>query len=319
MIIRQNEFIFPMFASAMPKKRPLEIKPGQWALEEKYDGHRIILEIKSNGDVCAYSRIGTRRELPRKVRQTLQLLPPGIYDGELLSPNRKSYGVTELTNLEDLVYVVFDILEIHGVSVMDAPYMVRRKYLEQIMTDRCLDPNHNGDEDGIPNGRGCGNPHCFKYDGNPRETQPVSISTSWLVNSQEEIDLIVAEIWGRGGEGAILKDQSSIYVPKKRPKNAWIKIKKLDSAVLTVIGFQPSRGEIVNRGQYAIVVLQDDKGIVTTVKTKNDAELAKFEREAPNSFMTRHPAIGRRLLISFQERTPDGNYREPRWDRWEDE
>jgi ATP-dependent DNA ligase len=108
----------------------------------------------------------------------------------------------------------------------------------------------------------------------------------------------------------------AVYRPGKRDKS-WIKIKKLRSAVLTVTGFQPSKGQIINRGPFATVVLKDEQGNVTTVKTRNDAEIAKLEAQAVAG--AAHPAIGRKLRIEFQERTVDGSYRHPRWDRWENE
>lgn len=170
------------------------------------------------------------------------------------------------------------------------------------------------------------------------------------LDTEDEMHTYLRAIWARDGEGVILKRRDSRYSPGKRPREDWIKIKALRSAILTVVGFLPSKGTIQNRGPYATVVLRDDQGYETTVKTLNDAELAKFEAEwkALDPHQTRadiegvsrveaksrthrglfdndpmiaplaalHPAIGRRLRIEYQERTPDGSYRHPRWDRW---
>jgi ATP-dependent DNA ligase len=318
MIRIDNQLIRPMLAAPMPKK-PIIYTPGLWVLEEKYDGHRI-LAAKRGLDVVGESRIGTMREFPRHLKLAFTMVPDGIYDGELFAPGKKCYGVKEIGNGPDLVYVVFDVLYCLGKSYIDKPYKERRILLQQIFANRCWDPNHNSDQDGEYNDLGCGNPQCFNHTGKLVRPFPVlSIAPAWEINSEDDVVHAFRTVTNRGGEGLILKHSQSAYLPgKRKAKDHWVKIKRKETAVLTVVGFQPSRGEINNRGQYAIVELRDDEGFLATVKTKNDAELAKFEAQAPG-FMQHHPAIGRRLRIEYQERTEDGGYREPRWDRWEDE
>jgi hypothetical protein len=74
--------------------------------------------------------------------------------------------------------------------------------------------------------------------------------------------------------------------------------------------------------------LEDDRGNRTSVKTKDDFELAQFEKQALAGLqkvgdmvvaIPAHPAIGRKLRIEYQDWTPRGGYRHPRWDRWEAE
>lgn len=296
-------FIQPMFAAPMSvtrtTKKPVNVFDGNWIAEEKYDGHRLVVEVRA-GKIWAWSRDGLLRHLPAHLEEMRDILPNGIYDGELIVPGGKCHDVTELTQLKDLVYVVFDILK-EGLDVedcMNEPYVKRRSRLERLKLNGIL-----SSDSGVVR---CPNIKRFK--------------------TQEDLTRITREVWDAGGEGLILKNITSIYVPGKRPKTAWVKIKKCESAVLTIIGFEPSRGKIINRGPHATVILQDEQGNVTTVKTKNDVELVKFDREAPKpteEFQLgsgpRHPSIGRKLRIEFQERTADGSYREPRWDRWEDE
>lgn len=288
MIRLDGQTAFPMLAAAMPKK-PLIMTPGQWVAEQKYDGHRILVEVRG-GVAAGWSRLGKYRQLPHHLCEAFRNVADGIYDGELFVPGGKAYGVKELTNSAELVYVAFDILQVGAETLIDFPYWERRKRLGEIIK----------------------NQESGSY------FSALSTSPMWAVSSEREVDHILRQVWDRDGEGLILKDISMPYTPGKRPKNSWVKIKKKQSAVLTVIGFQPSRGEIVVRGPHAIVVLKDDEGNITTVKTKNDLELAKFDQQTPG-FMEQHPAIGRKLRIEFQERTADNSYREPRWDRWEDE
>jgi ATP-dependent DNA ligase len=318
-MIRINDQILkPMLAAPMSKK-PTIFEPGLWVIEEKYDGHRIMV-VKKGMTLLAESRLGTNRELPRHLRDAFASAPDGVYDGELFAPGKKCYGVKEIGNGPDLVFVVFDIVACHGTIYMDKSYIERRHLLQQIFAHKCWDPNHNNDQGAVANDLGCGNPECGNHTGKLVRPFPVlSLAPGMLLRKEEDIEVALRTIWGKGGEGVILKHTHSVYTPGKRPmKKHWIKIKRKGTAVLTVTGFEPSRGEINNRGPYAIVALIDDQGYTATVKTKNDAELAKFEKDAPG-FMEMHPAIGRKLRIEYQERTEDGGYREPRWDRWEDE
>lgn len=280
-------FLKPMFASPLPKDFTLE--PDEFSAEEKFDGHRLIVEV-ANGStslfvkkgITAWSRYGLERQLPTHLLEALDKMPNGIYDGELLVPGKRSYGVTELVNGPDLNYFVFDILQCEDTDLTPVTYDLRQGVLQEI----------------------------FRH-----VSGPVVHAPTTEVNTWEQVIALRDSVWSRDGEGLILKRRSAPYQIGKRSKD-FIKIKALRSAVLTVIGFVPSKGLINNRGDYATVMLQDDDGNITTVKTRNDAACRQFEREAVMG--ERHPAIGRRLCIEYQERTPDGNYRHPRWDRWED-
>lgn len=295
-------FLSPMLAKPLPKDFILE--PDTFSAEEKFDGHRLIVEVSgekvqlfSDKGVVAWSRYGIERKLPHHLLDILEEFPNGIYDGELLVPGKRSYGVTELTNSSDLHYFIFDVLQIDGRDETKSSYEKRRELLKFYAP--------------------------FK--------DQVQLAQSTPVNTWEEIISLRNSVWARDGEGLILKRINAPYQIGKRSKD-FIKIKALRSDVLSIIGFIPSHGEIVNRGLYATVVLRDDEGNVTTVKTRNDAECRKFEEQAYQEdlrwetirangkqlkMIINHPAVGRKLHIEFQERTPDGNYRHPRWDRWD--
>jgi ATP-dependent DNA ligase len=277
-------FTTPMLAASMPKF--LNIEPGIWALEQKYDGHRIMVRVEPNRAPIAWSRNGIVRALPPHIILDLVRLPRGVYDGELFVPGDRSFGVKEIANGPNLIYVVFDIVDLLGVSIVQQNYDERRAYLEEIQTKGLL-------------------------------SDSVMLSPMWHVKNNDDVDKAVSKIWAKDGEGVILKRRKSTYVPGKRPKDAWIKIKALRTAVLEVVGFIPSKGEIQYRGNYGMVQLRDEDGNETTVKTRNDKECRALEERARVGRV--HPDIGRKLRIEFQERTPDGSYRHPRWDRWEDE
>jgi bifunctional non-homologous end joining protein LigD len=286
-------FVTPMFASPLPKQHNLIISPDEWWAEEKYDGIRIISEVSEKGaslfvkkGVMAWSRYGNIHELPTHIKEKMSLLPDGVYDGELLVPGLRSYGSARLENSRHLRYFIFDLISLDGNDFTVVDYASRRQTLRDIF-DTCL-----------PGGG-------F-----------VELARSTRIKSWEHVLELRDEIWDRDGEGLILKRANSLYIPGKRPKT-WVKIKQLQSAVLEVVRFEDSRGEKNYRGPCAMTILRDDEGNFTTVKTRNDAICRHLESLVEVG--KPHPYIGRKLRIEFQERTPDGSYRHPRWDRWEDE
>ncbi len=287
-------FIPPMMASPSPKVWP-DFSSGNYVAEEKYDGIRLGIEVDRDSPtdlfcphtIRSWSRNGLIHAIPKHLQTELGKLPTGYYDGELFVPGKRSFGATRLDEALNLKIVIFDILNLMGEDTTDLKLKDRRQLLSEIFRHE----------------------HC--------QSQLVTLAPTTVLVSMDELIEIRNMVWDRDGEGLIIKDLTATYKPGKRPKNVWIKVKQLHSAVLEVIGFEPSKGEIVNRGPYATVILRDEDGVVTTVKTLNDAELANFERLAPVG--RPHPAIGCKLRIEYQERTADRSYRHPRWDRWEDE
>lgn len=296
-------FVPPMLASPMPKpgaKKPFILEPGIYCAEEKYDGMRLLTEItKQSGKlfvpkgITAWSRYGNVQDLPSHLEEELAKFPDCIIDGELAAPGLRSYGTMAHANSGQLVYYLFDIVEFEGIPVTALTYAARRSLLQDLVV------NHLG----IANLK----------DGD------VCLSDSRQIDTWDQLYAFRDEVWARDGEGLILKERSSEYLHKRSKK--WVKIKKCQIAAFVVTGFVPSRGEINNRGPYAIVKLRDGDGINTTVKTKNDEQCRKFEEEGrlAEAQGKIHPAIGRTLICEYQERTPDNEYREIRWDRWENE
>jgi ATP-dependent DNA ligase len=291
-------FITPMFAAPSPKTGGYAfVSTGVWYAEEKFDGIRLIIEVQrdvpedllSPHCIRTWSRDGLPHAVPRHLRECLAKLPTGIYDGELFVPGKRSYGTLRLSEQANQRITVFDVLEINGQTTRDLAYIDRRHLLEAIFTHRELVPV---------------------------ETH-LSLAVAVLVQSEQDVTTLRDALWAQDREGLILKNGKSLYLSNSRRKNTWIKVKDLRSDVLTVTGFEPSRGEIVDRGPYAMVTLRDDEGNITQVKTRNDRELDRLEKAAIAG--SKHPWIGRQLRIEYQERTPDGSYRHPRWDRWEDE
>jgi len=272
-------FIKPMLASPLPVGF---VPTGGWFAEEKFDGHRLLVEVSSertsllhDKTVRAWSRDGLDRILPTHVLDAASLLPDGLYDGELFVPGKRSYGVTALANAGALRFVMFDVLRVLGQDCTAMPYVQRREAMD-------LAVRHT---QGVPG---------------------VVLSESFPVASIEDVTRLAESVWSRDGEGLILKLATSTYAPGKRSK-AWVKVKSVRSATLTVTGF--FRGKL---GECSVTALRDEDGNETTVKTK-DTKTRELIAANPSEF------LGRRLLIEYQERTPDRGYRHGMWDRWEDE
>lgn len=292
----------PMLAAPMSKAQITDWH--DWFIEEKFDGWRLIVQVEDNGDVHAWTR--PRRhagsdgktmayhELAEHLKPQLALLPVGVYDGELLGGDT-STDVSRTDLVHTRTFVIFDVLmmrdasTLHDYGMVSTPYEQRRALLDELALVVRRPSN--------------GMTH-------------VRIAEAKRVTREEDVLNFVHEVWHRGGEGAILKRASSRYFPGKR-RDAFVKIKKLNTAVLTVVGFEETRGTVLNRGQYATVILEDARGERTSVKTKDDLELARLN--AHTGTTGTHPALGRKLRIEYQDWTPKGGYRHPRWDRWEDE
>jgi ATP-dependent DNA ligase len=237
------------------------LRPEEWVVEEKFDGHRlemlvggsdITADLFSEGKpVRSWSRDGKPRILPRHITEAASRLPEGRYDGELLVPGKRSYGVTELTNASDLVYVVFDVLELRGqdLTTPDVKQQHRRALLE-LLFQKFHSPS------------------------------PVRLAEQHPFESIEMTVQRAGTVWDRDGEGLIIKKRAGQYRPGKRSKE-WLKVKALRHAVLTITGYVSGLS-----GPYSRVALIDDDGNRTTVKTRNAVERERLARN-PTAFIGR--------------------------------
>lgn len=278
----------PMLAKPLPDG--FVPQRGRHVAEKKYDGHRLLVRIGVQGapgspftkTLEAWSRLGndSMRKLSTEMKQRLYTLPACCLDGELVvNTGGQSSDVATKDNIDNLVFVVFDILEAGGVSVCNQSYQRRRALLEDVIFTPTL--THS----------------LFPH---------VGLAEVHQLNTREDLDDLAEEVWIAGGEGLIVKNTLAVYRPGKR-SDAFMKVKKCEHGVITIIEWDTGTtpGECVAVGK-------DDEGIGTRAKILDDATRARVRKD-PQSF------IGRRLCIEYTERTPDGGYRHPRWDRFEDE
>jgi hypothetical protein len=245
-----------------------------WMMEEKYDGHRVVVAV-NDGAVTAWSRPKAGKDalmriLPDHLVQEFVMMPTGTYDGEMMIPGGRSYNVTDGKFAGTEIFVIFDILSLLGQSTLQRTYDYRRTLLGEIFKAR-------------------------------KSPSVLKLAESFVPSAEA-----VKAIWARDGEGAILKRRAAYYQPGARSKD-FIKVKGLLTCVMTVTGYKAAK-----MGPHSAVLLKGEDGSKTTVKTLDNDALRAFAAD-PDSF------IGRKLRIEYQERTPDGSYRHPRWDRWESE
>lgn len=276
-------FVKPMLASPLPTGFSVG-SGGPWYAEEKYNGHRLLLEVSSERSsllfpktVRAWSRDGLDRLLPTHLVEAACLLPDGMYDGELDNPGKACTTVTALSQAGRLRFVLFDVLRTLGTDCTGLPYTDRRTALEVVAL------------------------HAQSANG------AITLSGSTLVESTEDVLAQAETVWARGGEGLILKQGHSTYVNKR--SKAWIKIKKRKLATLEVVGF--AAGKL---GPFSRTLLQDADGHTGSVKTA-----AGRRKELEVISVDPQKYVGRMLVIEYAERTEDGNYFHCTWDRWEDE
>lgn len=97
----------------------LYLKDDSWALSEKYDGVRLLVETFKNRGVTAYSRNGVERDFPGDPSILTDLKPGWIFDGEYV----------------DGKYVVFDCLKTPRGTICDQPFYERYRKIELPLKD----------------------------------------------------------------------------------------------------------------------------------------------------------------------------------------
>jgi hypothetical protein len=270
----------PMLADLMPDGATADhYATADYVAEEKFDGHRVVFGVRG-GVVSAWSRPragsarGNKRELPPHIVRVLAKFPDMIGDGELTAPGLHAADVAALAQSDRLQLVAFDVIAFGPQALDRATWTDRREVLELAYATAKL---------------------------TKVETAAVRISETFTPSQA-----LVEGIWARGGEGIIIKLRRSRYALGVR-SDAWLKVKQALKAPFTVTGFKAGKNS-----PCGVVMVRDDSGVATTVKAKDNADVARFEAN-PSAF------IGRRCVVEFQERMTSGVPRHPRFDRFTDE
>lgn len=209
---------------------PRSAEDAAWAFEMKWDGMRAIAEVTPDGwrlvgrsgkDATASypdlaGPLGFADLSPRLGGRSLLL------DGEIVATDERgvpsfsmlqqrmnvSRPSPELVAAVPVAYLVFDVLEIDGVSAVDLPYVDRRRLLE------ALDLGSSA------------------ADGGRIQVPPViegDAARAWA--TAEAMDL----------EGVVAKRLDCPYLPGKRAAG-WVKVKRVKECEVIVVGWAEGEG-----------------------------------------------------------------------------
>jgi bifunctional non-homologous end joining protein LigD len=295
--------LLPMLATQTGKP----VSGADWMFEPKLDGYRVIA-ICDTDTVKLQSRSGLNlsRQFPEIVRELrASAIAPMVLDGELIAlgeHGKPSFNAlqnrAQLKNENEIeraaaavtcIFVCFDLLHFAGISLRNAPYQDRVRYLDQCLLRA------------------------------PR-IQRIESSADGQALYRAAIDA--------GFEGTVAKRKTSLYRPGTRSRE-WIKVKAAQSAEFFIGGYAEGKGSRADRFGALLVGLPTRNRklkyagrVGTGFDERLLAELRKrFDTLATRaSPFTHQPPIERpttwlkpKLVaeIRFAERTPDGLLRAP--------
>jgi bifunctional non-homologous end joining protein LigD len=198
--------------------------PG-WVFEDKYDGFRMIAEIK-NGKVALYSRNG--KIISRSYIEVAKALEgveaDAVIDGELVAIGKD--GVSHFQLLQNalrheakLLYCVFDLTFENGEDLRKRPLLERKKRLKAIL---------------------------------PRD-KLIAFSRHRETNGAK----FFAEAERKGFEGIMAKRADSAYASGRRTAD-WLKIKTAKRQEVVIAGFTAPRRTRPFFGALVLAVREDD-------------------------------------------------------------
>lgn len=209
-----KQFYRPMLAQSA--ERPFNSK--DWIFEVKWDGIRAISYVNDELSIKTRNNKELRYNFP-ELEELKNLTRRVVLDGEIVVIHE---GMTDfqtlierskLTSIRDIermsrefpaTYVVFDLLEKDGKSLIDLPLMERKKTLSEAL----------------------------------KEGKHVVLS----VFVEEEGEFYYQEALKKGVEGIMGKKKDSRYTPAVRSEN-WLKIKRLLSCDCVIFGYTEGEGK----------------------------------------------------------------------------
>ncbi len=214
----------------------------QWALEMKWDGVRALAFIEK-GRVRLMSR--TERDITVAYPELARLGAAGshkqlLLDGEIvvfgpngwpefeaLQPRMHVSSATQAAALAGhtpVTYLVFDLLQVDGRSLLDLPYAERRAQLDGLAL---AGPNW--------------------------QTPP------WFPGPDfEAVQAVSAQ---HHMEGVVAKRLDSRYAPGVRTES-WLKIKNVLSQEAVVAGYKPGKGNRTGQVGSLLIGVHDDSGLI---------------------------------------------------------
>jgi len=280
--------IVPQFSAQLAGLDGQITGDSNFVVEEKLDGIRALMVFDELG-LEQRNRHGenkSRLNAQTKLRHELMnmgVIIPDLYKGTVIDGeaySKESWNMSMHLSAQsgsndgagELYFVAFDLPFLCGLDLRDLPWSERRKMLESLM-EMFIAPNS------------------------------LLLLSEILPAKQSEVD----RIWSAGGEGVIIKDTRAPYASGDR--NAWKKVKKVQTADAFIMDFTPGRGKY--KGKVGAIVLGQYRGYpaekvrVTQISGMDDA----------TRFGLGLGDLGRVIEFEFQDKTA-GSYRHPRFLRW---
>jgi DNA ligase D-like protein (predicted 3'-phosphoesterase) len=203
----------PGYQPMLAKTAPGPFNSDAWYFEIKWDGVRAIASVKDTLSLRSRNNHELNRHFP-ELAELLHLAPGTVLDGEIVvmrggKPDIQSLlprlhqGSPARKESIPVTYIVFDILEKDGKSLVSLPLVERREILEKAV----------------------------------REGPHVILSVPVVARGEDYYRAAVA----RGLEGVIAKRVDSLYEPGLRSDN-WLKIKEERTCDCVIAGYTPGQG-----------------------------------------------------------------------------
>ena len=280
-----------------------DIGPGEWHYEIKWDGYRAIatleadaLRLTSRNGLDLTARYPELGELADILRDRA-----AVVDGEVVVLDDQGRSRFELLQKHggggDAHYMMFDLLQLDGESLMELPYNERRARLEQLLP---------GDGAHV---------HVPMTLGTDRDQ---------AIGTSQELGL----------EGVVAKAAQSRYTPDRR-SSSWIKVKNVRTQEAVVVGWSPGKNSRASTLGSVLLAVHDADGELHYVgkagsgfsdETLNQARtiLEDIETDVPPvNDVPEVDATGARWVepllvgeVSFAEWTASGRLRQPVWRGW---
>lgn len=221
--------LIPYFPVALADKMPETVYPGNFCIEDKFDGYRCITFVNNDGTVEMFSRNGNPLNGYDAILAEMSKMERGfVYDGELLSHNfkgtqntafRKSNGKIADYNVFDVI-PIDDFLNATGGKIL----RLRKKDLNKIFSKHKKELTY------------------------VKKVEPLYVGS---FTDDEMMDSIFEDAVNRGLEGVVIKDMDSLYMPGKSYSSAcdvinyysWQKRKPRDLLDLVVISVNEGTGQ----------------------------------------------------------------------------
>ena len=313
--MRQRGELAPMLAT-LAEREELDDED-EWAIEMKWDGIRAIAVVDANaGTAELSSRNGL--DLSRSYPELIAALPRAaahtghaVLDGEIVAPDsagrpdfgrlQTRMGLTAEREVEraaqsvPVQFIVFDVLELDGVSLIDSSYDERRRRLEHALAPT------------------------------PKVVLPAAITVGLDAALDISEDL--------GLEGVVAKRRDGSYKPGRRSTD-WLKFKHLRTQEVVIGGWRPGNGARHDSiGSLLLGVPTDDGlryvgrvGTGFSAKALDAARSRMAGRASTSSPFIDVPASVARdahwvspdlvAEVEFFEWTSTGQLRQPSWRGW---